>query len=252
MLRRLSGRFTYANVVASLALFLALGGGAYAAVRLPSNSVGTNQIKKAAVTQSKIAPSALKFLKGATGPKGDAGISGVPGAQGAQGPKGDAGVPGAQGAQGPKGDQGAQGPAGPTAAAWAHSSGGNGVDTNTYSPIIDLVSVPGTGLSEAHSGAISVPFNARLIANASFAIDSLASGSATIRCKLVLNPGAGAQDFYSGEPIRLAPTAQENASIADGIDVPPGTYNVAVSCYSFGVAGFTAQGQSLTVVAVAR
>jgi hypothetical protein len=237
MLRRLSGRFTYANVVASLALFLALGGGAYAAVRLPNNSVGTNQIKKAAVTQSKIAPSALKFLKGATGPKGDAGA---------------AGVPGAQGAQGPKGDQGAQGPPGLTAAGWAHSSGGNGIDTTTYSPIIDLVSVPGTGSNEAHSGAISVAFNARLIANASFAIDSLAAGTVNIRCKLVLNPGAGAQDFYSGQPIRLAPAAQENVSIADGIDVPPGTYNVAVSCYSFGTLNLTAQGQSLTVVAVAR
>jgi hypothetical protein len=32
---------TYANVVASLALFLALGGAAFAATQLPRNSVGT-------------------------------------------------------------------------------------------------------------------------------------------------------------------------------------------------------------------
>ena len=38
LLRR---HLTYANVVASLALFLALGGAAYAATQLPQNSVGT-------------------------------------------------------------------------------------------------------------------------------------------------------------------------------------------------------------------
>ena len=32
-------QLTYANVVATLALFLALGGGAYAATQLPKNSV---------------------------------------------------------------------------------------------------------------------------------------------------------------------------------------------------------------------
>jgi len=41
---RVRGRVTYANVVATLALFLALGGGAYAAFKLPANSVGTRQL----------------------------------------------------------------------------------------------------------------------------------------------------------------------------------------------------------------
>lgn len=40
---------TYANVVATIALFLALGGGAYAAVTLPKNSVKAKQIAKNAV-----------------------------------------------------------------------------------------------------------------------------------------------------------------------------------------------------------
>ena len=38
-------RLTYPNVVATLALFLALGGGAVAAVKLRKNSVGSKQIK---------------------------------------------------------------------------------------------------------------------------------------------------------------------------------------------------------------
>ena len=47
-------RLTYANVVSTLCLFLLLGGGAYAATKLPKNSVGTGQLKKNAVTGAKV------------------------------------------------------------------------------------------------------------------------------------------------------------------------------------------------------
>jgi hypothetical protein len=47
-------RLSYANVVASLALFLALGGVGYAASHLPKNSVGTKQLKKNSVTGAKV------------------------------------------------------------------------------------------------------------------------------------------------------------------------------------------------------
>jgi hypothetical protein len=47
-------RLTYANVTATLALFVALGGGAYAATALPANSVGTKQLKNNAVVSAKI------------------------------------------------------------------------------------------------------------------------------------------------------------------------------------------------------
>ena len=67
-MKRFLPRLTYANVIASLALFIALGGAAVAA-GLPKNSVGPNQIKKgavtgkairkAAVTSGKIAPKAV-------------------------------------------------------------------------------------------------------------------------------------------------------------------------------------------------
>jgi hypothetical protein len=45
---------TFANVVSMLALFVALGGGAYAATQLPKNSVGTKQLKNDAVISSKV------------------------------------------------------------------------------------------------------------------------------------------------------------------------------------------------------
>jgi hypothetical protein len=46
MLAGLRHRSTYANVMATAAVFIALGGGAYAATRLPANSVGSRQLKE--------------------------------------------------------------------------------------------------------------------------------------------------------------------------------------------------------------
>src|SRR5437763_1070373 len=51
-------RISYANVVASLALFLALGGVGYA-LTIPSNSVGTKQLKRRAVTNSRLATNSV-------------------------------------------------------------------------------------------------------------------------------------------------------------------------------------------------
>jgi hypothetical protein len=53
-LNRITRRLSYSNVIASLALFVALGGASYAAVALPANSVGTKQLKKSAVSASKL------------------------------------------------------------------------------------------------------------------------------------------------------------------------------------------------------
>ncbi len=47
-------RLSYANVVATLALFLALGGASYAALTLPRNSVGTPQLRDGSVTLPKL------------------------------------------------------------------------------------------------------------------------------------------------------------------------------------------------------
>jgi len=75
-------RLTYANVIATLALFLALNVGAYAAIRIPANSIGSAQLKNKAVTPKKVSPAAVKLFKGA---KGSQGAKGLPGAAGAQG-----------------------------------------------------------------------------------------------------------------------------------------------------------------------
>jgi hypothetical protein len=60
-------RLTYANVMATVAVFIALGGASYAATQLPKNSVGAKQLKKNAISEAKIkdeAVSASKVRKG--------------------------------------------------------------------------------------------------------------------------------------------------------------------------------------------
>src|SRR5829696_8966771 len=76
---KLRERLTYANVVSTLCLCILLGGSAYAATRLPNNSVGTKQLKKGAVSLSKIKPSAISAIKGQKGERGDRGPQGEAG-----------------------------------------------------------------------------------------------------------------------------------------------------------------------------
>jgi hypothetical protein len=82
---------TYANVIATLALFLALGGGAYAALKLPKNSVGSKQIKANAVNSSKVKDGSLLAGDFKTGqiPAGPRGLQGLPGSPGSKGDTGD-------------------------------------------------------------------------------------------------------------------------------------------------------------------
>jgi Collagen triple helix repeat (20 copies) len=114
-------KLTYANVMSSIAVFLAAGGGAYAAVTLPHNSVGSAQLKANSVTSAKVRDGSLlprDFKAGSL----KAGATGPAGARGATGAKGDAGPKGATGSKGATGTQGSAGPAG--------AGGSNTVFTN--------------------------------------------------------------------------------------------------------------------------
>ena len=76
----------HATVVAYLALFVALGGTGYAAMKLPKNSVGSKQIKSNAVRSGKVKNRSLlakdfkagQLPKGPKGAQGDRGLPGTP------------------------------------------------------------------------------------------------------------------------------------------------------------------------------
>jgi hypothetical protein len=102
-MKRLRSKLTYSNVMVTVLALVVLGGGtAYAATQmLPKNSVGPQQLKKAAVTPAKLSKAAKATLTGPAGPKG---------ATGDQGLKGD------------KGDKGETGPRGPSNAFYTFSN----------------------------------------------------------------------------------------------------------------------------------
>jgi len=97
MEKRPRPRLTYANVIATLALFLALGGGAAYAASLGKNSVGAKQLRKNAVTSVKVKDGSLLAgdFKAGQLPVGERGPQGLSGPAGVAGAPGRAGAPGA-------------------------------------------------------------------------------------------------------------------------------------------------------------
>jgi hypothetical protein len=152
-MKRIAGHLTFANVVACIALFVALGGASYAAFKLPRNSVGTKQLKKHAVTPAKLNAAAKAALTGPTGPKG---------AGGARGPKGEPGPKGDAGPQGKEGPIGKQGPGAITLEELAPGGSGHVVATFAGFTIEDIcvggeagISVESTGGPLAYFGTAS-------------------------------------------------------------------------------------------------
>ena len=80
MIGWLRERLTYANVASTIALVLALGGTSYAAITLPRNSVGGEQVRSRAITSRHVDNGSLRLgdlgsgarraLRGQEGPPG--------------------------------------------------------------------------------------------------------------------------------------------------------------------------------------
>jgi hypothetical protein len=109
---RIRKSLSYANVMATVAVFVALGGSSYAAITLSKNSVKSKHIATGQVKRSDIAKNAVTSAKvknfsllatdfaagqlpvGPQGPSGPVGPQGPAGPPGSQGPTGAAGAPG--------------------------------------------------------------------------------------------------------------------------------------------------------------
>ena len=107
-------RLTYANVAASLALFLAVGGTAVAGAQtlitgkdvadhsltgldIANHSLSGSDIKPGSLGSGVFSDAALANLKGSDGAAGAPGAPGAPGANGQAGPAGPVGPPGSTG-----------------------------------------------------------------------------------------------------------------------------------------------------------
>jgi hypothetical protein len=192
--------------MSTVAVFVALGGGAYA---MSANSVGTRQLKDNAVTSVKVkdgslrgvdfAASELAKLKGA---KGDAGVAGQPGAAGQVGPPGAAGT----NATGGSPDTGAQ----ILTKLVGVDGAGSGLDADTVDGISsDTLSHP-TG---AASGALAGTYPAPTLASLPHLLRS--GGAATVETgrfvplvtfsTTTASPGWGTPPT-SGDPITVPAT----------------------------------------------
>ena len=106
-------RFTSAHAIGLLALFLALGGGAYAAAKIGPSNIKNNAVRSRHIKNGSILSKDLSIgLRLAIARKGS-GAQGARGPTGPRGTRGPRGYRGYRGVTGPTGPQGVQGPAGP-------------------------------------------------------------------------------------------------------------------------------------------
>ena len=218
------GKLSYANVMATIAVFIALGGASYAVTTLGANTVGSRQVKDHSLQVVDLSKRAVKRLHGAKGARGPQGVAGVAGTAGAAGAKGD---------KGDKGDTG-------DVARWTsatllddESLVGTGTEFGIYADLPTpgpqvTVTVPASGLVEVFA-RVHVSGDA----SASGAVGMAIDGSTTIGVKcnaynalLILAPASPAGDWATAAPpsstacgTRLPGTSQSLM-----LSVAPGTH----------------------------
>ncbi len=80
-MKRIRSKATFANVVACLALFIALASGtAFAASQFEKESIPAKALKKESIGPAKLTKAAKATLVGPAGPQGPQGVPGAPGA----------------------------------------------------------------------------------------------------------------------------------------------------------------------------
>jgi hypothetical protein len=180
--------------MATLALFIALGGTGIAASQVITKS---SQIKDGVVTGSDIKNSSLTgsdikdqsltpsdFKGSVVGPKGDTGPAGAPGAPGSPG------TPGANGANGATGTMGAPGAAGVPGAAAPPQ-----VSINRYSPPSPILQPPTTPDRTLFSETVTLPATGLYNVYADSEVQAAACPSGGASC--VLRAGL----FIDGQPV---------------------------------------------------
>jgi hypothetical protein len=219
----------YANATSTLALFVALGGTGYAAVKLPRNSVGANQIKRAAVRSSEVKNHSLRPVDFATLPQG---------AKGDKGDKGDPGAPGKDATQ--------------VVLATASDSTADDISIGAVNTAVD---------SHQLRAIVTTAAPARIVAHASITLKDTSSDATPddASCKIALDAPPPAvmtgtpisQTIAAALPVNSATTHTSLGVSGRSASLPAGTYYVALHCLS-GDTGATFDAGDLTVLAIAE
>jgi hypothetical protein len=217
----------YANITSSLALFIALGGTGYAALKLPKNSVHAKQIAAGAVASADVKNHSLKPVDFAKLP------------QGPQGPKGDKGDPGTPGRDATQ-----------VVLATGSDSSSTDLDIGAFNTTVD---------SHQLRSIVNAPAPSRILAQAAITLkDTSATATPSdAQCKISLDDPP--PSVATGAPISQTIFAQLPNVTAKHTDLavtgrsahlPAGTYFVTLHCLSDEM-GATFDAGDLTVMAVA-
>ena len=157
-MNRIFGGARYANVTATMALVVALGGTSYAAIKLPANSVTSKQVKDKSLLKKDFKTGQL--------------------------PAGKAGAAGPAGPVGPAGPQGFTGPAGVVASVYKSTESGPTATAGDLT--VDSITLPGGG---------NWVVTAKFIANNATAVEAILNCRLTIGDVVKDGLGAGGTDF---------------------------------------------------------
>jgi hypothetical protein len=219
-LRLTAARFTYSNVLASIALFAAMGGGAWAVSAIPAadgviygcvhKKTGSLRVVKKGKRCKK---RERKISWNASGQAGGQGARGDTGSQGSPGVSGSAGTPGAAGAVGATG---ATGPAGPGPATPANvpllsenwGTFGNASWSNQPAPLTELF---GTTAGRVRTD-LTASTQVRLVSNVAQA------GTATAAIRVQYSTDQAAWNYLdggTGPAVNINPTGVKVSSWVD-------------------------------------
>ena len=247
MLTRIRSLNSAALVIAVIALFLALSGGAYAAKQtlfsgkdIRNESILSQDIRNGHVQREDLAKNVQSQLDeratngqdgaagtngkdGVTGPQGANGADGASGPQGETGPKGEAGDTGAQGETGDTGAQGETGPTGETGAQGvdgpAGPKGDNGISTVVWSqPVNEVLTAfnSSSATDVAYANVNLTPGAAALALNGTVMVqltDNPPYAAGMVSCNFAMDgvdmPGNGGEAYF-----------QPSMTITYGVTVP--------------------------------
>jgi hypothetical protein len=231
---------TFSNVVAVLALFIALGGSSYAAVKITGRdvvdgSLTGKDIKDKTLTGADVKDRTLRLVHLDAGDltrlksqvKGDTGAPGPAGPAGPAGAAGEAGAPGAPGPAGPRGP----------------SDAGHTVTDTSSQPIGSIASVVKT---------VTLPAGRYMAFGRAVAVNQSVTPGDYGRVSCALNNGSTELDQATGGVLDGGGFANATTiTVMAGVDLSAQT-TLELSCSALGSAGVMIEYPRLAAVQVAQ